>query len=114
MRQLLAVATALALAGCASQLSHDLGSAEDPCHEATFAEKAELATCLELHERPVWAKDEPQTLDLYDRFAAARKVLAKQRDDGAISEKKYDQHLADVAADLRKQIAVRRAAEAAP
>jgi hypothetical protein len=114
MHQLFAVATALALAGCASQLSRDLGNAEGPCHEETFAKKAELATCLALHERPVWAKDEPQTLDLYDRFAAARAALAKERDDGTISEKQYDRQLADVAADLRKQIAARRAAEAKP
>jgi hypothetical protein len=115
MREILVAAVAaLTLAGCASRLSRDLGAAEDPCHETDFAKKAALATCLELHERPVWAKDEPQTLDLYDRFAAARDRLAKERDGGAISEKQYEQQLADVAADLRGQIAARRAAEAKP
>ncbi len=109
MRRLISLAMALALGGCASQLTYDLGKAEDPCHAETFAKKADLAACLAARERPVWAKDEPQTLDLYDQYAAARAALATQRDDGTLSEEQYEKQLADVSADFRARITDRRA-----
>jgi hypothetical protein len=99
---------ALALAGCASQLSYDLGKAEKPCHEQTFTGKAALVSCLTAQERPVWAQDEPQTLDLYDQYAEARDGLARERDAGTLAEKDYESRLADITSDFRSRIAERR------
>jgi hypothetical protein len=44
----------------------------------TFRDKSSLVQCLTEHERPVWAKEEPATLDLYDNFAAQRAELARR------------------------------------
>lgn len=110
MRRFTILAGALALSACASALQSDLATAEAPCHKQKFAEKTALAQCLTEAERPVWAKDEPQTLDLYDRFAAGRTALAERRDAGTLSEEEYEQRLDALAQDLRGRIAARRAA----
>lgn len=114
MRQAVVIFLSLAIAGCASKLSSDLANAEEPCQEDTFSTKAALDTCLEQHERPVWTKEEPQTLDLYERFAAERRSLANQLDSGAITTKQYDQKLADLISEMRQEVAARRAAEPKP
>ena len=111
MRRIVVLAGALALAACASKLTYDLGKAEDPCHAQNFTKKSDLAACLVAHERPVWAADEPQTLDLYDQYAAARGNLAQQRDAGTLNEDQYEKQLSDLNADFRARIADRRAAE---
>ena len=107
-----AAAAALALAGCDSQLAYDLGKAEKPCHAANFAAKSALVDCLTSRERPVWATDEPQTLDLYDQYAAARGELAKQRDAGTLSEKDYETRLGEISRDFRARVTDARAAAA--
>jgi hypothetical protein len=111
MRGLAALAVAAALAGCASQLTYDLGKAEDSCHDQKFPTKSALVACLTAQERPVWAKDEPQTLDLYDQYATARAALAQQRDAGTLSEDQYEKQLGDTNSDFRARISARRAAE---
>jgi hypothetical protein len=108
MRRSIAVFAALALAGCSTQLQSDLGTAEAPCHEAKFADKTELAQCLDKVEEPVWAKDDPKTLDLYDEFAQGRAELSKERDAGTLTDTQYDDRLEALAKDLRAQIADRR------
>lgn len=112
MGRILLMAGVLALGGCASQLTYDLSKAEDPCHAERFAKKSDLVACLAQHERPVWAKDEPQTLDLYDQYAAARAALAARRDAGTLSEDQYEQKLADLSRDFRARVSDRRAESA--
>jgi hypothetical protein len=107
---LAAVAAALGLAGCASQLAYDLGKAEGPCHAEKYVEKSALVECLAARERPVWSADEPQTLDLYDQYAAARAALARERDAGTITEKAYDERLGQLAGDFRARVTDARAA----
>lgn len=104
------VAGALALAGCATQLQSDLGKAEEPCHKQDFPQKTALSQCLAQAERPIWAKDAPQTLDIYDQFAAGRAALAKERDAGTLNDKQYDDQLEALAKDLRARIASRQQA----
>jgi hypothetical protein len=111
MRSRFALAAALFAAGCTSQLSYDLGMAEDACHARTWPTKAALAACLTARERPVWAKDEPQTLDLYDGFAAARGELAQAFDRGALSGDQYSDRLDQLAQDFHARIMARRQAE---
>ena len=105
-----AAAAALGLAACDSQLAYDLGKAEKPCHAEKYTGKSALVACLAGHERPVWAQDEPQTLDLYDQYAAARAELAQDRDAGTISEEDYDKRLADLSSDFRARVTDARAA----
>lgn len=104
MRRLMLLLGTFALAGCASQLQYDLGRAERPCHGQEFSQKSALAQCLTRTERPVWAKDDPQTIALYDEFATSRAELAKERDAGTITEEQYDQRLKALAQDLRARI----------
>jgi hypothetical protein len=110
MKSRVIVMGALALASCASRLQWDLGSAERPCHRQDFKEKTALVQCLAAAERPVWAKDEPQTLDLYDQFATGRAELAKERDAGTVSEHEYETRLGALAREFRAKIAERRKA----
>jgi hypothetical protein len=107
MRPLI-LAAAFALAGCSTQLQSDLGKAEAPCHRDKPATKLALARCLDVAEAPVWARDEPQTLDLYREFAGGRAAIAKERDAGTITEKDYDTKLGALAQDMRARIAERR------
>ncbi len=113
MRAKWALPVALLTAGCASQLSYDLGKAEHSCHAETWTTKTALDACLAGHERPVWAKDEPQTLDLYDGYAAARGELAREFDRHALSEDQYSDRLDQLTQDFHARIIARRkAAEA--
>lgn len=108
MRRLVVLIGALTLAGCASRLQYDLGKAEAPCHRQDFTEKTALVQCLATAERAVWQTDEPQTLDLYDEFAAGRAELAKERDAGTLSEEEYEKRLDALAKDFRARVAARR------
>ncbi|MGH6737675.1 MAG: hypothetical protein ACREDY_01335 [Bradyrhizobium sp.] len=114
MRHSVIMAASLLVSACSSQLAYDLGKAEDECHARTWSSKAALVGCLHAQERPVWAKDEPQTLDLYDGFAAARKELAQQFDRGTLGDSQYRDRLARIADDFRARITERRKAASAP
>lgn len=105
---------AVATAGCASQLSYDLGKSDESCHDQQWSSKVALVRCLEAHELPVWTKDEPATLDLYKEFAAARDTLAQQRDQGTLTEQQYGDRLAALEHDVRARITDRRLSGAAP
>lgn len=104
----LALIAALATTSCASKLSYDLGKAEDVCHARHFPTKTALDQCLATQERPVWSKDEPQTLDLYDAFAAQRAKLAQQYDQHALSQDQYETALRDLGRRFRADVTARR------
>ncbi|HUC68503.1 MAG TPA: hypothetical protein VMA53_24000 [Stellaceae bacterium] len=105
----LTVAMVLSLAACAhSQFVSDLHSAEAPCRDQHFKDKAGLDDCLSAHERPVWAREDPATLDLYDGFARARAALARQYDSGAITERQYSDQLEQLESATAKAIDQRR------
>jgi hypothetical protein len=106
---LLALAMLLFLAACVrSQLVSDLHSAEAPCRDQHFKGKATLDDCLGARERPVWAREDPATLDLYDGFARARTELARQYDSGAITERQYSDKLDQLETETAKAIDQRR------
>jgi hypothetical protein len=108
-RPVLALAMLLSLAACAqSQLASDLHSAEAPCRDQHFKDKTGLDDCLSAHERPVWAKEDPATLDLYEGFAKARAQLARQYDSGAITEGQYSDQLDQLESATAKAIDQRR------
>jgi hypothetical protein len=108
-RSVLALAMLLLLAACAkSQLVSDLHSAEAPCRDQHFKEKVALDDCLGARERPVWAREDPATLDLYDGFARARAALARQYDSGAITERQYSDKLDQLETETAKAIDQRR------
>ncbi len=108
-RSVLALSMLLFVAACArSQLVSDLHSAEAPCRDQHFKDKAALDDCLGARERPVWAKDDPATLDLYDGFARARAALARQYDSGAITERQYSDKLDQLETETAKAIDQRR------
>ena len=109
-QSVLALAMLLLLAGCAarSQFVSDLHSAEAPCRDQHFKDKAALDDCLGARERPVWAREDPATLDLYDGFAKARAALARQYDSGAITEGQYSDKLDQLESDTAKAIDQRR------
>ena len=104
----LILAASFGVAACASQLAYDLGKAEEPCHAEKYVAKSPLVECLAGRERPVWARDEPQTLDLYDQFAAAREALAQERDAGKLTDAEYEKRLSDLAGDFRARVTDRR------
>ena len=103
MRRILIAAAGLLVASCSSQLSYDLGKAEDACHDETWPEKASLVRCLGARERPV-----------YDQFAKEREDLALQFDQGALTDAQYRERLAQVSKDLRAQVTERRKSLPAP
>ncbi len=99
----------LGLAGCASnQLTTDLRSAQEPCRAQHFQDKSSLVRCLNERERPVWAKEDPGTLDVFDRFAAERTELARRYDGGALTSEQYQAELRRIEAGTRAQLADRR------
>jgi hypothetical protein len=105
----LALAMVLLVAACArSQLVSDLHSAEAPCRDQHFKDKAALDDCLGARERPVWAREDPATLDLYDGFARARAALARQYDGGTITERQYNDKLDQLESETAKTIDQRR------
>jgi hypothetical protein len=100
--------TFFALAGCASnQLTADLRSAQEPCLAQHFQDKSSLVRCLNEHERPVWAKEEPGTLDLFDHFSAQRTRLARRYDGGGLSSEQYQTELRRIEAGTRTLLAER-------
>lgn len=106
---ILAAAAIVALAGCASnQLTADLRSAQEPCRAQHFQDKSSLVRCLNERERPVWAKEDPRTLDLFDRFAAQRTELAQRYDGGGLSAEQYQAELRRIEAGTRAQLTERR------
>jgi hypothetical protein len=108
-RSVLALAMLLLLPACAqSQLASDLHSAEAPCRDQHVKDKASLDDCLSAHERPVWSREDPATLDLYDGFAKARAALARQYDSGAITEGQYSDQLDQLESTTVKAIDQRR------
>jgi hypothetical protein len=108
-RLTLLAGTILALAGCASnQLTADLRAAQEPCRAQHFEDKSSLVRCLNERERPIWAKEEPSTLDLFDRFAAQRTELARRYDGGRLSSEQYQTELRRIEAGTRTQLAERR------
>ena len=113
MRRWLALCAALATAGCGSQLQRDLRAADARCDEGKAAGKAAFVACLDAQDRPVWAHEEPATLDLYDGFARRRAALARQLDQGTIDDAHYRAELASTVKDFKGQVAARRAAAAA-
>lgn len=114
IRLALAAAIALLLASCArTQLASDLQAAQAPCRDQGFKDKSALVTCLSEHERPVWARDDPATLDIYDRFAQDRAALARQYDDKAITQQQYRAQLDRLEAESREQLAERHKRAAA-
>jgi hypothetical protein len=114
LRPALAVAFLILLAGCSqSKLGADLHEAGNDCRSQNFTEKTALVTCLNAHERPVWAKDDPKTLDIYDHFAEQRVALARQFDSGALTQKQYREQLDQLETQSRAAIAERRQQSAA-
>jgi hypothetical protein len=104
-----AISALLLLGGCArTQLGSDLHSAGAPCRDQQFKDKIALDECLTARERSVWAKDEPATLDIHDRFASRRLDLARQYDSGAITRKQYSEKLEQLDMDTRKELRQRR------
>jgi hypothetical protein len=101
-----AISALLALGGCAerSQLGSDLHAAGDACRQQNFKDKTSLDECLTAHERPLWAKEEPATLDVYDRFAQQRLDLARQYDSGAITRTQYSDKLDQLKSDIRHEL----------
>ena len=113
-RPALTVAAMLLLAACArTQLGADLHAAGADCRTQQFNDKSALVACLNAHERPVWAKDDPATLDIYDQFARHRATLAQQYDSHAITEQQYRAQLDQLEADSRAELAQRRKQTAA-
>jgi hypothetical protein len=110
MRLGLILAAALGVASCDSPLAYDLGKAEQPCHAERYAQKSALVECLAERERPVWQRDEPQTLDLFDQYAAQRGAIAKERDAGTLTDDQYEKRLSDLAREFRARVTDRRAA----
>lgn len=107
--RLMVAAAMLLLAGCArTQLGSDLHKVDAACEDQNFKNKSGLVSCLTEQERPVWAKDEPGTLDLYDSFAQQRARLAQQYDSGAITQQQYSDRLDQIETDTRKQLVERR------
>ena len=105
----LVAAIVLTLADCASnQLTADLRSAQEPCRTQPFQERSSLVRCLNERERPVWAKEEPGTLDLFDRFAAERTALARRYDGRALTPEQYQSELRRIEDGTRAQLAERR------
>jgi hypothetical protein len=109
MRHVLLLATILLAAGC-SVLRSDLSGAEAPCHNRKFSTKTEFVQCLAAQERPVWAKDEPATLDLYDAYDGQRAALAQKRDRDELTEDQYRSDLETLGTEMRQRIAERRRA----
>lgn len=115
-RPLVPAAAFLLLAGCggSSQLASDLRTAHEPCEDQKFANKSAFVACLNETERPVWARESPETLDAYETFAKKRTELAGEFDRGAIDDGRYKAGLAQAAADARAAIAARQNTAAAP
>jgi hypothetical protein len=114
IRPALAIAALVLLAACArTPLGSDLHAAGADCRTQQFSDKAALVACLNQHERPVWAKDDPATLDIYDHFAEQRTALARRYDSGAITEPQYRAELDQLEADSRAALAERRKQTAA-
>lgn len=112
MRRSIVLAAALLATGCSSQLSSDLRAAGAPCEDRQWPNKAALAACLDSRERPVWARDEPSTLELYDAFARQRDALARQYDQGSLTDEQYRAKLDRTATEFKARIANRRKAAA--
>jgi hypothetical protein len=107
-RTLLTAGVVVLLAGCArSQLASDLHSADNDCRAQHFTGKSALVACLQQHERPVWAKESPATLDIYDHFAGQRAKLAQQYDAGTLTEPQYRAQLDALEAESRSDVAAR-------
>lgn len=117
-RPLAVLATVLLAAGCtSSKLVSDLHSADAPCRDQDFKQKSPLDACLSAHEQPVWAKDEPATLDIYEGYDRARAELARQRDSGTLTEDQYSDKLDQLNSQTAKELGDRRrelAANGAP
>jgi hypothetical protein len=115
-RSLVPAAAFLLLAGCGggSQLASDLRTAHAPCEDQKLPNKSAFVACLNQTERPVWARESPETLDAYESFAQKRTELAGEYDRGAIDDGKYKAELARAAADARAAIAARQNTAAAP
>jgi len=113
MERICRVAAALLLAGCSvSKLSADLRAADAACQDQDWHDKTSLVDCLAARERPVWAKDEPATLALYDAFAAERADLAHRFDQGSLTQAQYGAELARTEAEYRRRIADERRGQA--
>ena len=118
------LAVVLLLAACSStvsgtgdggggKLASDIRAADKPCRDQNFEQKTPLVECLSQHERPVWARDEPRTLGLYDQYAERRAALARQRDAGTISALQYDDQLASTDHEFRERVTAARQQQAA-
>jgi hypothetical protein len=113
MRHPPALVLALFLCGCAqSPLAYDLRAADAACYLQRWPDRSAQIACLTAHERPVWARDDPTTLELFDGFAERRAELARQFDDAALSPDAYRAALEQTEASFRERIAARR--ESAP
>jgi hypothetical protein len=99
------------LAGCGtgrSQFSRDLSAAEGSCTGQAWPSKTAAVACLHERERSVWAREEPDTLDLYEAFAARRDALAREYDRGLMNQADYDAKLAALKSDALAQLKARR------
>jgi hypothetical protein len=105
----------VALAACSggSQLARDLHSAESSC-DKDWPTKSQFVACLDSKDRQVWAKEEPATLDLYDRFARRRDALARDFDRKEIDEHQYLERLHKLKHETRAQMAARRGQNSEP
>jgi hypothetical protein len=98
----------LLLAGCTgSKLSAELRAADAACDQ-DWRDKTSLVDCLAAHERPVWATGEPETLALYDAFAAQRADLAHRLDQGSLTDAEYQAELARTKAEFKERMAAER------
>lgn len=88
-----AMLVAALLAACSTQLESDLSHADGVCRDRDWPTKTALVSCLAAQERPVWAKDEPATLDVYDSYAARRRALAEALDQKKLTSDQYDDKL---------------------
>ncbi len=91
----IAIGAMLLLGGCAAgtQLEAALHAADAPCRDQDFKSKLALDECLTAHERPVWEKDEPATLGVYDSYAKKRAELGRELDGRLITREQYDDNL---------------------
>lgn len=104
----LAAAIVVALAGrTGNQLTTGLRSAQEPCRAQHFHDKSSLVRCLNERERPVRAKEDPDTVDLFDRFAAERAELARRYHGGAVTAEQYHAERRRTEAGTRAQLAER-------
>jgi hypothetical protein len=99
------IATGFLLLGGCANLKEDLPAAQAKanCDGRQWPTVAALADCHSVSERPVWQQDEPDTLDLFDRFDRRRHALAVAFDRKEITLEQLKQGLDGAKTELSVQ-----------